>query len=95
MEIPAEATKRGSKFSCSLPGAPQVCGCWGSCSEVKPVSKAAGNAGEQHTHSVVPPGTSPESLGSWIHLVVVGEKKKKQLYIQGKSKSLCLAGVAA
>lgn len=38
--------------------------------------KAAGNAGEQHKHFVVPPGTSPESLGSWIHLVVVGKKKK-------------------
>lgn len=56
--------------------------------------KAAGNAGEQHTHSVVLPGTSPKPLRSWIHLVVV-LKKKKQLYVQGKSKSLCLTGVAA
>lgn len=68
VKCPAEAGRRESKFSCSLLGAPEVCGCWGSCSrhctawKLNLHPKAAGVTGEQCT-ALVFPDTSPTSSG--------------------------------
>lgn len=95
MKCPAEAGRRESKFSCSLLGAPEVCGCWGSCSwhctawKLNLHPKAAGVTGEQCT-ALVFPDTSPTSSGLPDFCgTLAGYLKKCLFYIHGKRESVC------